>query len=330
MRPLTLTAAVFVSLNLGYSASYALAAGTIFGTVSQFGGGSPAVDTVQYRAYVHNGGDLEQYLLTEDSFNADQGENKGYTGTFYLVNFGNNPNAVDGEKYYLEVLSESLGEYATAGFDTDYFVPAGTVGGPAISMDPVTMPDAVTDLSSSQTGTSAVLDWTAESGVTYWVYRGVYPCCVDENDPRSNGFYERRAQGVTPPWTDAPASEGEVYWYLVVPEDGLGQKGPHSADLRVEIGPQVPTPTTTSTNTPTAEPTDTPTATPTDTPTALPTDTPTTLPTDTPEPEDTPTPVNTPTPTPPPDVPAFSAGGVLGLALGMGALLRRRRRVTQN
>jgi hypothetical protein len=281
----------------------------------------PRRDEVTHFTYIE--GSLDK-IITEDGYNSSFEENGGYfidpntgRGT-WIVNF-DNINAVAGDLFTIQLSYRSRTGYR----ESKHYqgtVPAGTAGCPSGSIllehpDPNPAPPRhVVVYNAGSAG--VVVDWVAEAGLVYHIYRSNLPSGNPVNT-KANGVFQRRGRGVQPPYTDVGVQDNTTYWYLVLAEDSTGNLSAHDEEILIVADASAPTPTVspapaTSTPTPTPTATSGHSPTPGDTPTpGSPTLTPTptaTLPHETPTPGDTPTPLPTPLAPLLYDLPPLTAG----------------------
>jgi len=208
-------------LAIGFLSSSALAQGSIFGSVTNSDVTVPANGEISFFGYLD---DTDEEIRIETSVGA------GYDAGNWFDDFQNYLTEAPGNPYDYHFYNMANSE----GFVLSKLIPNNSFQQEDIVLAAVSWPAAVTGLAGRALSSSqVVVNWNGTPGVTYHVYRRL---------ATSNGSFYRidDATGslANPGVADSFFVDNTVdgvgsYDYLVIPEDGSGNLGPHSAILTV-------------------------------------------------------------------------------------------------
>lgn len=215
------------------SSQLAVAApGSVYGElVIADNGQVPQRDEVSFIAFVNG---TDEVIHTEQTYNAPLGEKQGYVlhqgKGYWFVNFANFRTANDGQAYKVVFTTEDNAFQGTM----DGSVPSGYTGiNTPIQMVASMAPAKPTGLRAARANAGVEVTWDARAGVTYKVYRSKLPSGAE--NPRSNGIFEKVAEGDIATFTDTQVAANESAWYLIV---GQGKNGVYSAHTEeVHVAP---------------------------------------------------------------------------------------------
>lgn len=208
----------------------AAAPGSVYGElVIAENGRVPQRDEVSFIAFVNGTDDV---IHTEQTYNAPLGEKQGYVLNagkgYWFVNFANFRTANDGQAYKVVFTTEDNAYQATM----DSTVPNGYTGiNTPVQMVASMAPAKPTGLKADRTSNGIEVSWDARAGVTYKVYRTKLPSGADNG--RSNGIFEKVADGEVASFTDTDVAANEQAFYLVVGQNKNGVYSAHTEEVYV-------------------------------------------------------------------------------------------------
>jgi len=199
--------------------SSAFAQGSIFGSVTNSDASVPANGQISFFGYLDN---------TDEEIRIETSVGAGYDAGNWFDDFQNYLTEAPGNPYDYHFYNVTN----TEGFVLSKLIPVSSFQQEDVVLAPVTWPAEVTGLAAHALSSSQmVISWDGTPGVTYHVYRRM---------ATSNGSFFRiddptgsmANPGVsTAYYVDNTVDGASTYQYLVVPEDGSGNLGPHSAIL---------------------------------------------------------------------------------------------------
>jgi hypothetical protein len=217
--------ALFALASAG--SAYAMT-GTQYGTVALPGGQSiPAKGELTFVAYLNGTDDV---IHTENAFNCALGLGNGYhiqdNAGYWLVNFSNFQDARVGDSFTVHFTASGNLQGSFSGA-----VPAGLTGAEStVLLSTGSAPLVPANVRAQRADNGVVVNWNAELGLTYKVYRADLPSGA--NNTASRGIYNKVAEVTDASFTDTTVQVGQTYWYLVVAVDKNGLTSGHSAEVR--------------------------------------------------------------------------------------------------
>ncbi len=197
--------------------SSALAQDQIFGAVQRSDQSVPANGEMKVFAFI-NSTDQEIKLFLSTGLDYDNG--------FWLDDFRNYGGSQGGQPYDHFFFNPGSGE----GFHLSGTIASFGLVEEDITLGAVSWPGAPAGLSATAgSGSDVNLQWTAESGLTYHIYRRLLsePGSFFRIDDPSGNLSNRGVSSGA--FTDAAAVADSAYQYVIVAEDDLGAYSPSSA-----------------------------------------------------------------------------------------------------
>ncbi len=201
------------------STSAAFAQGSIFGSVTNSDATVPANGQISFFGYLDN---------TDEEIRIETSVGAGYDNGNWFDDFQNYLTEAPGNPYDYHFYNVTNSE----GFVLSKLIPVSSFQQEDVVLGPVSWPAEVTGLAAHALSPSQmVISWNGTPGITYHVYRRL---------ATSNGSFFRiddATGSLTNPgvstayYVDNTVDGSSTYHYLIVPEDGSGNLGPHSGIL---------------------------------------------------------------------------------------------------
>jgi hypothetical protein len=193
-----------------------LAQDQIYGAVARSDQSTPANGEMAVFAFI-NGTDQEVKTFLSTGLDYDNG--------FWLDDFRNYGGSQGGQPYDYFFLNPGSGE----GYHLSGTIASFGLVQEDITLGTVSWPSAPAGLSATAgSGSEVSLQWTAESGLTYHVYRRLLsePGSFFRIDDPTGNLANRGVAGGS--FTDATAAGDSAYQYVLVAENDAGAYSPHS------------------------------------------------------------------------------------------------------
>ncbi|MFH0887113.1 MAG: hypothetical protein V1843_02975, partial [bacterium] len=202
----------FLGICLSFTAS--AYAQTLYGTVRDNANGVIAAGNLTFVSYAKADGD--NYIITERM--------GGYTPDSWSVNSSNflDENPTNGDPFVVEFCYQAGNQN---GSDSSTITFAGSQNMDLTTLANTGKPASPTITAILPSANQMQLQWANVGGLTYRVYRYV----------ADTGYYQRITTGVTSPYNDFTIVPGQVYYYIIIAEDGVGNRSGHS-NIVTEVG----------------------------------------------------------------------------------------------
>lgn len=198
--------------------------GSIFGTVTNSGGSTPAVGEISFFGYLD---DTDEEIRIESSVGA------GYDAGNWYDDFQNYLTEAPGNPYDYNFFNQANGE----GYRLSGLIPDNSYQREDVTLGVVSWPAIPTGLTAQVEGDTAVaLSWESVAGLTYHIYRRLSASqgSLFRIDDPDGSLANPGVDGSS--YTDTTCDTGCDYQYLIIAVDEFGNLSPHSEVVEVPSG----------------------------------------------------------------------------------------------